>query len=180
MFTKNLPFIIVMFIFLSFTRDLYAQTNTGQSQASAIVLWNLNVEGIQNLQFDEITLGEEKIINVDGTVEGNNASGLEQAGKFRITTPQSFSLSFKNLPTEMNGPDGVVLPINFFAAWSDKPFPSQNELNIFDIDSPLSLEGNNGISEIYLFLGARVSPTQSQILGDYSVEVTISIVHGVE
>ena len=161
--------------------DMLAQTAVSHSDASAraVVLWSVDVTGIQNLQFDEIVMGEQKEIDLDGTVRGLNSSGREQAGKFRITTPQSFSIQFKDLPSAMEGPGGISMPIEFFAAWSDEQFPGNQQLNIFDINDTLVIPSEGYMREIYLFLGARVSPAQSQLLGDYNVQVTLSIIHGI-
>lgn len=160
---------------------LYAQDNGhSEATASAMVLWNLDVAGIQDLQFDEITAGEVKVINLDGTVDGLNATGEERPGMFKITTPQSFRLEFRNLPTRLEGEQGAELPVEFFAAWSEQENPGIDDLNIFDMEEALSIPSANELREIYLFLGARVTPEQTQSLGDYAVQVTLSITHGVE
>lgn len=170
----------VLFV-ITLVPDLKAQhQSAGQADASAVVLWNLDINGVQDLQFDEITQGSEKIVYLDGTVAGLEATGLEQPGKFRITTPQGFQIQFKNLPDAMTGPDGNNMPIEFFAAWSNEQFPDGSDLNVFDVSQPLSIESIGELRDVYLFLGARVEPAQKQQLGDYQVQVTISIVHGVQ
>lgn len=171
---------ILILVSYTFTQSACAQGESASAQATAVVLWDLNVQGMQNLQFDEITIGEEKTINLDGTVNGMGSIGNEQRGKFKITTPQSFQLELKNLPTEMQGPEGDNIPIEFFAAWSENEFPEDNELNIFDANNPLSMSSSESMREVYLFIGARVTPDQTQALGDYEVQVTLSITHGVQ
>lgn len=170
-----------MSLYIIIPADMLAQTALSHSDASAkaVVLWSVDVTGIQNLQFDEIVMGEEKQIDLDGTVSGLNISGREQAGKFRITTPQNFSVQFKDVPTAMEGPGGRSMPIEFFAAWSDEQFPGNQQLNIFDINDTLVIPSAGSMREIYLFLGARVSPAQSQLMGDYNVRVTLSVIHGI-
>ena len=137
-----------LFLIISPVSKIAAQDSISNAEASAIVLWNLTVEGVQDLQFEEITMGEEKVINLDGTVDGLNPTGQEQPGKFKIITTQSFELEFKNLSTVMQGPGGDEMPIQFFAAWSEKKFPNVNELNMFDINRSLSMSSNQGIKEI--------------------------------
>lgn len=159
--------------------DIAAQTTDSGTSARATVLWSVDVKGIQNLRFDEIVMGEEKVIDLDGTVRGMNLSGREQAGKFSITTPQSLNIRFKDLPSAMEGSEGVSMPIEFFAAWSEEQFPDTQQLNIFDISSTLLIRSAGSVREIYLFLGARVTPAQSQLLGDYNARVTLSIIHGI-
>jgi len=156
-----------------------SKISDSEASASAVVLWAVDVTGVQNLQFDEIVTGEEKVIYLDGSVSGIKRSGQEKPGKFRITTPQSFQVRFKELPSTMEGPRGINMPIEFFAAWSEEQFPSKQQLNMFDINNTLLISSTGSVREIYLFLGARVTPAQSQVLGDYNVQVTLSIIHGI-
>lgn len=172
---------VFIILVMTLSQKLHAQQqNTSKADASAVVLWNLDINGMQDLQFDEISQGAEKIVYLDGTVEGLDATGREQAGKFRISTPQGFQVEFKNLPTAMTGPDGTNMPIEFFAAWSNEPYPDGTDLNVFDVSQPLSIESVGELRDVYLFLGARVTPEQTQQLGDYQVQVTLSIIHGVQ
>lgn len=156
-----------------------AQDSRTDASASALVLWSIDVMGVQNLRFDEIVMGEEKVVHLDGSVSGLHSTGSEEPGKFRIKTPQSLSLRFKDMPDGMEGPDGEYMPVEFFAAWSEEQFPDNQQLNMFDINSTLQIPSTGSVREIFLFLGARVTPAQSQLIGDYSVRVTLSIIHGI-
>ncbi len=179
--SRSIISIVLFALLIVIPNEAKGQTKGTASEASAkaVVIWSVNVKGIQNLRFDEINMGEEKVINPDGSVSGLNISGQEQAGKFRIRTPQSFYIEFKDLPSAMEGPQGNSLPVEFFAAWSHNQFPDIQDLNIFDVNSALSIPSTDSLRDIYLFLGARVTPAQTQLLGDYNVRVTLSITHGI-
>lgn len=171
----------VSIVYLLFAVPLgsIAQQSRSDASVSAVVLWSIDVNGIQNLTFDEIVMGEEKVIHLDGTVSGLHTTGREEPGKFRIATPQSFLLKFEDLPSVLKGPEGVDMPVEFFAAWSDEQFPDSRQLNIFDVNRTLRIPSSGSMREIYLFLGARVSPAQSQLIGDYSMSITLSVIHGI-
>jgi len=81
---------------LIFAQD--GNTVDAQMQGSAKILWNLELEGVQDLVFDQIIAGTPKEIDVDGSVFGQEATGNEQIGVFRVATKEVINFQFNDLP----------------------------------------------------------------------------------
>ena len=180
--------VICAALWLFLTPQLAAQDNTAAIGVSTTVLIGLSVEAAQSLLLGDIVAGETKRIELDGAATGSQP-GEEQAGVFRINTPGSFTVSFSEVPTSLTrsgGGDGnpASLPITFFAAWNDALTPP-NTGNIVNVTpnttTPIIINGNSTSPQnIYIFLGAELSPPNEQTIGVYEGTITITAIFGVE
>lgn len=158
-----------------------SQPATATVTANATVILGLQVEGVEGLQFDEITAGEEKQVNLDGTAVGASVTGLERAGKFRITTQGSFMLQYSEIPVAMTGPNGAQMPVSFFSGWSLLDAPPRVGNNLVSTDGgKTAVFISNPESEVYVFLGAKVTPPVSQPEGLYETRIILTATFGVD
>lgn len=157
-----------------------APTNSAVAQASANVIIALTVEGVQDLLFDEIMAGEEKIIQLDGTATGRSATGLEQSGKFRVNTTGSFMLEFSEVPTSLLGPNESSMPVSFFSAWSANNLPPPAGNNQILLDGTRSVVVRNSNGDVFVFLGARVFPPSNQQEGLYQTRIVLTATYGID
>ena len=167
---------IIVFFSLFIVDNGLAQTNNARAEASANILWNLELEGVQDLVFDQIEAGTIKEIDVDGSVLGQEATGNEQIGIFRVQTKDAINFQFTDLPTYMVNEQGFRLPITFMAAWGENRQGA--DVNRLDPSLPISIPADEDRDYVYLFLGASVNPSEDQAQGDYSIELRISVVYG--
>lgn len=159
-----------------------AQAQNGDPSTASIavtgtVIQGLTIEGVLDLVFDDIIAGDAKTVNLDNSATGASVTGEEQAGKFRIDTRGSFTLEFVDLPTAMIGPEGAVMPVSFFSAWSpnDNPANATNQVNT-GAPTPVLVDD----TEVFVFLGATVTPPPAQALGEYETTVTLRATFGVD
>lgn len=163
-----------LFFMLLWT-NTFAQYNAEMS-ASAKILWNLELEGVQDLVFDQIEAGLTKQIDVDGSVFGQEATGNEQIGVFRVATKESINFEFGDLPSYMINEQGTRLPITFLAAWGENR--QGTDVTRLDPNLPVSIPADENREFVYLFLGASVNPSEDQPEGEYAIELRISVVYG--
>jgi hypothetical protein len=155
--------------------------DTGSSATMPVtgnLIHGISVETLQELYFDDIAGGEIKTVNFDNTATGSVVSGGERAGIIRIQTLGSFTLNFSRVPGFMEGENGDLMPVTFVSAWSPVPEPT-------GAVNPVSVTGStavtlSGNAEIYVFLGASVSPTPNQPEGFYTAEITLTATFGVD
>lgn len=167
---------IIVFFSLFIVGNGLAQTNNARAEASANILWNLELEGVQDLVFDQIEAGTIKEIDVDGSVLGQEATGNEQIGIFRVQTKEAINFQFTDLPTYMINEQGFRLPITFMAAWGENRQGA--DVTRLDPNLPISIPADEDRDYVYLFLGASVNPSEDQAEGDYAIELRISVVYG--
>ncbi len=165
-----------IFCFIIVSSQAHAQSNTAEMGASANILWNLELEGVQDLVFDQIEAGLIKQIDIDGSVFGQEATGNEQIGVFRVATKEAINFQFGDLPSYMINEQGFRLPITFLAAWGVNR--QGTDVTRLDPSLPVSIPADENRDFVYLFLGASVNPSEDQPEGDYSIELRISIVYG--
>lgn len=159
----------------------HAQKGSATATARAAVILGLSVQGVEGLQLDEITAGQEKQVNLDGTAVGASVTGLERAGKFRITTQGSFMLQYSEVPVALTGPGGAQLPVNFFSGWSLLDAPPRLGANLVSVDGAKNAVFiANPKSDVYVFLGARVAPPVSQPEGMYETRIVLTATFGVD
>lgn len=152
---------------------------------SGTVISGLTVDAEQDLLFGDIVAGESKRVNFDGTSTGS-APGGEQAGIFRINTLGSFTISFTDVPAAMIGTEdiaGQTLPISFFSAWSNNLTPPSGGANVVSIteNTPVVVTPPVGDRvDVYVFLGAEVTPPASQAQGFYETTITLTATFGID
>lgn len=174
---KIVVFTVCKLVISSYPILAQASTNeTASMNSTANILWNLELEGVQDLVFDQIEAGSIKEIDIDGSVLGQEATGNEQIGIFRVQTKEAINFQFADLPTYMVNEQGFRLPITFLAAWGE----NRQGADVVRLDPslPISIPADEEREYVYLFLGASVNPSEDQAEGDYAIELRISVVYG--
>lgn len=176
--------LVVLFFALAFVPRAYAQDEATIS-VSGTVISGLSVEAVQDLLLGDIVAGEVKRVNIDGTATGSSP-GDEAAGKFRIATLGSFTLSFTDVPSAMigtgEGNEGVELPVTFHSAWNVGDNVPEEEENVVAIDdnTPVTVEASGEERDVFVFLGAEVTPPATQAQGFYETTITLTATFGVD
>lgn len=158
---------------------VYAQDGStvgAQMQGTARILWNLELEGVQDLVFDQIIAGSPKEIDVDGSVFGQEATGNEQIGVFRVQTKEAINFQFNDLPNSMVNEQGFRMPVTFSLAWGvNRQGTDVVRLNPTE---PINIPADDQRDYVYLFLGAAVNPSEDQPEGEYEIDLRITVIYG--
>ena len=158
---------------------LFAQDGStvgAQMQGSARILWNLELEGVQDLVFDQIIAGTPKEIDVDGSVFGQEATGNEQIGVFRVATKEAINFQFNDLPNSMVNALGFRMPVTFSLAWGENR--QGTDVTRLDPNEPITIPADEQRDYVYLFLGAAVDPSEDQPEGEYEIDLRITVIYG--
>lgn len=148
--------------------------------ASANIVIGLTLEGVQQLLLEDIVAGEEKTVFVDGRVEGSQVTGNEQPGKFRVNTMGSVMLEFSEIPSYMIGPGGARMPVRFHTAWSGSVVPPAGGRDVVELGEGLSSIFVDSTGDIFVFLGATVTPPETQAEGVYQSRVVLTATYGID
>ena len=143
------------------------QSNT--INATATVVTPLAVSSVSSLAFGTVYPGVNKTVNYTDATNG---------GKFSVTgyAGAQVAVSF-TLPTTLAGPSGATLPIDTWSAYHNTTNDAASGGTAFDpsLGGPttaLSTAGN-----LYVFLGARVTPAPTQAAGAYLSTVTMTVAY---
>jgi spore coat protein U-like protein len=173
-----------------------AQTNSNTITATAKVIDQISVLNFQDLNFGQVTVGQNKTIDIDGTVTGGAAVSdvSTTVGKFKVYAGigSDVQLTFSALPSELDE-DGVgtaTLPIVYdkdndgttsknFAAYGlaadatdPTRFAAATGVRVATGSFPTNtLDTKNGI---YVFIGGTVKPDPTQARGTYSGNITLT------
>ena len=147
-----------------------------QMQGSARILWNLELEGVQDLVFDQIIAGTPKEIDVDGSVFGQEATGNEQIGVFRVATKEAINFQFNDLPNSMVNKLGFRMPVTFSLAWGVNR--QGTDVTRLNPNEPITIPADEQREYVYLFLGAAVDPSEDQPEGEYEIDLRITVIYG--
>ena len=172
--------IIVGVVLIGFSSSLLFAQDGGvvgaQMQGSARILWNLELEGVQDLVFDQIIAGTPKEIDVDGSVFGQEATGNEQIGVFRVATKEAINFQFNDLPNSMVNELGFRMPVTFSLAWGENR--QGTDVTRLDPNEPITIPADEQRDYVYLFLGAAVDPSEDQPEGEYEIDLRITVIYG--
>jgi hypothetical protein len=143
-----------------------AQTNNASIQATAVVQQPINVVGAVPLDFGNVFPGVNKAVAVtDGT-----------AGRFDVTGQASapVSMSFV-LPGNLSS-GGNLLPIG---SWTGHHSPTNSPSGgtNFVPSAGSTASAFSGTGQLYVFVGATVSPASNQAAGNYSGSVQMTVIY---
>ncbi len=170
---KTLKILFAAFIFVGFATaamadDPTTQDDTGEIDATATVLQAMNVIGEQDLTFGDVSPGVNKTVDWDDA--DNGGIFIIQAGsgasiQYNITT-------IDNLSSDEDGSTAELSIDGYDGNWGEDNVTENatNELS-FGSDETITVPGT---SEIYVFFGATVNPTNDQEAGSYSGEITLT------
>ena len=151
---------------LALTAGTAEAQNTDDIQVLANVLVALNVTGDQDLDFQDVLPGVNKTINVDDAT----------AGHFTITGhgTANVNLTF-TLPANLTGPGNLAIGswTGYLNGGSDDPSAGGSAVvpaSGVPIASAIGAGGN-----LWVFIGATVSPTVAQAQGNYTGTVTLLV-----
>jgi hypothetical protein len=127
----------------------------------------LSAVGVRNLAFGSVIRGLASIVSPNDPVK---------SGQFEVQVALGTRLRLDyTLPTQLNGPSGATMPINF--ANTDCILLETAPGSVPNTQNPKSMKpytmtyGNR----LFLFLGGQVSPTGTQATGVYSASVTLTV-----
>ncbi len=160
------------------TSAMAQQSDNDNVAANAEVLAPIEVTGAENLEFEIVSPGIPKTVNLDGTAEGGTITENEQAARFDITAGNSanVTLSFTSIPgTLANGEES--LPISYIAAWGTASDYAETfePVNVTENQPTEATTSESG--EIYVFLGGTVTPDAAQAQGNYTADITLTVTY---
>ena len=149
-----------------------AAAQSASISATATVLQPLTVTGTNNLAFGNVYPGVNKSIAY---------SDAANAGKFAVSGygGAQVTLSFA-LPTDLNGPSGSLLPIDNWTGYYNTTSGATSGGTTFTPSTAVTttnLSGAAGTGSLFVFIGARVSPTSTQTAGAYTNTVTMTVAY---
>jgi spore coat protein U-like protein len=168
----------------------FANAQSASISANATVISEIEVENVNNLNFGTLVAGQIKSVLLGGVeVSTGPLLGTANRGEF-IVAAQAGSdvrLSF-NLPDNLNGPSGALLPISFF--WINEFDVPQLTVRIFfsngafitvNPNNPISFPDNSfptsevtaGKNSVRLTIGGKVDAT-SATAGSYTGTITLN------
>lgn len=176
---NTIKFFAVLAVMLGFAVGAMAQTNTANAKISgkASIIQAMAVAKQVDLDFGIVSQGSAKSIGLTNNLTGLPNQGTQTTGRFLVsaaaatnvdltfTTPSNLvSLANDNLPigTYVYGYDilnTAASVITFTGGTTDITFPTN------------TVETVNGV---YVFIGATVTPTTSQAVGDYTADITLT------
>ncbi len=160
------------------TSAMAQQSDNDNVTANAEVLAPIEVDGAENLEFEIVSPGIAKTVNLDGSAEGGTITENEQAARFDITAGGSANvlLSFTTIPgTLSNG--SATLPISYVAAWGTASTYAETFAPVNVIEDQTTSATTSESGEIFVFLGGTVTPDVNQAQGNYSSEITLTVTY---
>lgn len=175
---NTIKFFAVLAVMLGFAVGAMAQSNTDNDKISgkASIIQAMAVTQQVDLDFGIVSQGSAKSIGLTNNVTGLPNQGTQTTGRFLVsaaaatnvdltfTTPSDLVSGGNNLPigTYLYGWDVVSTfagVTTFTGGTTDIAFPT----NV--------VETVNGV---YVFIGATVTPGASQVVGDYTADITLT------
>ncbi|MCW9706296.1 hypothetical protein [Fodinibius salsisoli] len=177
---KKILSILLLLVGLS-TVGWAQQNDTGTITASADVVQQLAVEGVNDLLFQLVSPGVDKTIDLEGNVSAGTATGGEQAGQFTVSASEgaSVTLEFTALPAVLTETSAgtETMPITYESGWdvtgdgtSTTTVTTSGSTTIGDF--PANDVG--GTNLIYVLLGGTVQPIANQVQGTYEADITLT------
>jgi len=159
--------VAVLALVVSSATAARAQSNNAFIQASADVQTPINVTGVQPLAFGNVFPGVIKLVD---------PSDLTNAGRFDVTGQASapVTLSF-TLPAALgSGPNSMPID-NYSAIRAQDAMQSVGPL----LFAPGAANGAtlSGTGALFVWVGARVTPTVNQAAGLYTGNITMTVVY---
>jgi hypothetical protein len=149
-----------------------ASAQSANINATANVLQPLTVTGTNNLAFGNVYPGVNKSIAY---------SDATNAGKFSVTGYGGAQVSVGfTLPTTLNGPSSSTLPIDSWTGYYNTTNSATSGGSTFTPSASVvttNLSGSGGTGSLFVFVGARVSPTGTQTAGAYTNTVTMTVAY---
>lgn len=191
-----MKFFAALVILSGITVNVMAQTDNGTVSASAKVIDQISVDNFQDLNFGQVTVAQNKTIDITGAVTGGaSVSDVSTAvGKFKVYAGigSDVQLAFSALPAVLDedGTGTATLPIvydfdndgttakNLSAyglttdAASATRFVAATGVQVASGNFPTNaLDSKNGI---FVFIGGTVKPGANQVRGTYSGSITLT------
>ena len=163
--SKAVSAAVVFFLSLAFS-GLEAQSNFASINATATVLAPITVTAGNDLAFGNVTPGVAKTVGV-------TAAG---AGTFSVsgTASTPVSLTF-TLPTNLNS-GGNLLPIGSWTGHHNTTNAPTGGTN-FTPSASATPATTSGSGNLYVFVGATVTPGFPQTAGSYTGSVQMTVVY---
>jgi len=143
------------------------QTNT--IDATATVVTPLSVSSVSSLAFGTVYPGVNKSVAYTDATNGGKFSVAGYAGA-------QVTLSF-TLPATLAGPSGATLPIDTWSAYHNTTNDAASGGAGFDPSLASPTTALSGTGNLYVFLGARVTPDPTQAAGAYTSTVTMTVAY---
>jgi hypothetical protein len=144
-----------------------AQTNNASIQATAVVQQPINVTGAANLAFGNVFPGVNKTV----AVTDGGAGRWDAAGQAAANVQLTFGL-----PATLS--DGTnTLPIGTFTGhWNNTAASPSGGTSFSPSASPSNATFGAG-GQLYVYIGASVTPATTQAAGTYSGSVSMTVVY---
>ena len=151
----------------------FGQSEASQSiGASATVLQQISVSAVQDLEFDKVGQGVNKVVAVDDATSGRFSVKGQGAARYELTL---------TLPTHLAqaGEDAAELVIDTWTgSYSDESdMPEGTAFTPSNSPETRTLPGDvtDYSQEQFYRIGATVRPTANQAPGDYTAEIQIAV-----
>lgn len=143
----------------------YAQTGT--IDANATVQAPLTVAGVDDIEFGDVLPGVNKTI----------ARTVAEAGSFTVTGQASTPVYLNfDLPTNLiSGLNNLAIVFSATSAGVGTT-NVQGDANAADPNSEVNATLSAG-GELWVWLGAEVQPTITQVAGAYTAEITLTVTY---
>jgi len=173
----TIKFFAALAISMSFVTIASAQSNTATANISgkAKVIQAMSVTNKVDLDFGWISQGSAKTIGLSNNVTGTPLNGTQTTGYFLVSAAPATSvdLTFTS-PATLSDGASHTLPIGTYTygyANTTSFVGASNLASGGDVTMPTNtVETVNGI---YVFVGATVTPSSTQAIGDYTGNITL-------
>jgi len=169
------------FIALALTTGFVVSANaqnfaTGTAEGKATVMQAMAVTKQVDLDFGVIAQGANKTIGLTNNVTGLN-EGNQTTGRFLVSAAAATSvdLTFTSPSALLNGTTPLTID-TYTYGWSiANDYSSANAIiSGDDITMPSNVVETTPVNGIYVFVGATVKPTSSQLIGDYTANILLT------
>ncbi|MGH7538547.1 MAG: hypothetical protein ACREMF_07935 [Gemmatimonadales bacterium] len=159
----------VVLVLVASVATAAAQSNSGSITATALVQQPINVVGAVNLAFGDVIPGINKAV----------AFADAGAGRFDVTGQAGapVNLSFTALPTNLTS--GVNnLPIGSYTGGVNATNTAAGATSFAPFaGTTATLSGTSGTGNLFVFIGATVSPPTNLTAGTYTGTITLQVTY---
>jgi len=173
-----MKFFAALAITMSFVTIANAQSNTANSfiLGKAKVIQAMSVASKVALDFGWVSQGSAKTIGLSNDVTGTPLNGTQTTGYFLVSAASgtSVDLTFTSPGNLVDGSSHnlAIGPYVYGYANTTSFAGASNLVSGGDVTMPINpVESVNGI---YVFVGATVTPTSTQAIGDYTGNITLT------
>jgi len=178
---KTIKFFAILAVTLGFTMGALAQnTDNANIVGRAQVVQSVDVINQVDLNFGLVAQGANKSIGLTNNVTGLPNQGTQTTGRFLVSAAPATNIDLTfTVPANLSSGANQMLIGTWMCGWAHDnaysvtatPFGVAGVVST-DIAMPTNpVEGVNGV---YVFIGATVEPTTTQVIGTYTANITLT------